>query len=85
MYRRRISNRELSGPYAHLNGKRLIWEESLDAEHWEGMGGTIKRVGHGGERFFVEDAESFQLHWVDPSWAGRYRNIKVIEGQPDAC
>lgn len=81
-YRRRISNKGLSGPYAYLNGKRIIWEESHDSVNWMPMSGVIKVVGRNAERYYVEEG-GCRLYWIqaDPM---RIRNIQIVAEQKGA-
>jgi len=84
---RRPSNRELSGPDAHLNGKKITWEESAGYLNpdipWTKEAGKIIRVqsqgSSAGKAFFINNIRNNTVYWIDPIW-GPYRNI-VVEGQ----
>lgn len=79
-YRRRISNKVLSGDFAYLNRKRITWLESYDSQTWHKRTGRIVVVGKDAKRFYV-DPESVEglcsgCHWIeeDPM---RCKDIKV--------
>jgi hypothetical protein len=78
-YRRRFSNKALSGEFAHLNGKRITWEESHDGVEWMSMEGIIKVVGRNARQYYVEEG-GYRLYWIeaDPQ---RIRNIQIATAE----
>ena len=79
MYRTRVSNRALSGPYAGFIGKTVTWEcnnapASPDGV-WEACTGRVV-VAKSATRFYVD--ENGTRHWVDESYE-TCRNVRVVE------
>ena len=81
-YRRRISNRELSGEYAHLNRRAITWEFTDNMMDWQPNTGKIVCVGREPvgaglvPALYIEEQGTSARYWIggtDP----RYRNIVI--------
>jgi hypothetical protein len=75
------SNKQLSGKFVHLNGKRIAWEENFTYgdpnEPWVKAEGKIVRVASNGSAYWISNEANGRCYWLDAKY-GQYRNIHVF-------